>query len=203
MIALKIALEGQKATSKRLNYVAKNMDRNIKRAVSQEAHLLRRIIVMGVRRQAPGGTKFVPLNPKTIARKGSSKALINKGDLIRSINVFPMFGGQVYFVGVHKMSAAKKGIPMANIAEVMEFGTKDGRIPARPYLRPAFAQWKRGVDKRMMTRLVDSLGFGKPFLSAMKMKDKILTGSAGHSKKSAHEISAIYKKGGKLSWKIN
>jgi hypothetical protein len=203
MIGLKIAMEGHKATSDRVKRIAKTMKRNIDKSTAQEAHLLRRMIVMGIRRQAPGGKKFLPLQPETIKAKGSSKALIDKGDLIRSINVQPFAGGAAYFVGVHKMAGSKNGVPLANIAEVHEFGTRDGRIPERPYLRPAFAMWKKGIQSRMMTRLVDFMGLGKPALFALKVKDKILSDSTGKAKKFAHQVSAVYNKGGRLSWKIS
>lgn len=90
--------------------------------------------------------RFKPLAESTKARKGSSKALIDHGDLVRSINVTKVGGGD-FFVGVHRNVTARDGQPMVNIAEVHEFGTRDGRIPARPYLRPTYKIWAWDAER--------------------------------------------------------
>lgn len=199
MLGVRIVMEGRQAVSQRLNGWAKNMDRYVNRSVAQEAQLLRRMMVSGIRRQAPGGKKFLPISEATKKRKKSSKALIDKGDLIRSINVQPLFGGQAYFVGVHKNSGMKNGEPIANIAEVHEFGTKDGRIPARPYLRPAFSQWKKGNVARVKVRIMDQMGLGKVVrIAGLK---KVLADSNSKAKGFQHEIEGQYKRG-KLRWRV-
>ena len=104
-------------------------------------------IVSGV----PGGQTFAPLSPVTVARKGSSKPLVDKGDLVGSIT-YQVIDANNVFVGV------KKG-KEHNIAAVHEFGctisvtpkmraylhhqgihlkasTQYIHIPARPFLRP-------------------------------------------------------------------
>ena len=96
--------------------------------------------------------KFAPLHPATIARKHSSKPLIDHGDLIGSITYKVLDDNSSVFIGV------KRG-KEANIAAVHEFGCTIGvtpkmraylhyigihlkattqyiHIPARPYLRP-------------------------------------------------------------------
>lgn len=105
----------------------------------------------GIVSGAPGGQKFVPNSPMTIARKGSSKPLIDKGDLVGSIT-YQVVDSNNVFIGV------KKGKEV-NIAAVHEFGCTIGvspkmraylhyqgvhlkastqyiHIPARPFLRP-------------------------------------------------------------------
>ena len=116
----------------------------------------------GIVSGAPGGQKFAPLSPVTIARKGSSKPLIDKGDLVVSIT-YQVIDADNVFVGV------KKG-KEANIAAVHEFGCTIGvtpkmraylhhqgvhlrastqyiHIPARPFLRPVLlsSEFKAGV----------------------------------------------------------
>lgn len=150
----KILLEGHKATAKRIDKIASGMNNRIKQAIAQEAHILRKIIVTGIRSQKPGGKQFKPLDPATIAMKKSSKALIHRGDLIRSITVKSLPGGNSYFVGVHKMSRGKDGKSLANIAEVHEFGTKNGRIPARPFLQPSFDEWRKDAVERIKKNLI-------------------------------------------------
>ena len=105
----------------------------------------------GIVSGAPGGQKFAPNSSMTIARKGSSKPLIDKGDLVGSIT-YQVVDANNVFVGV------KKGKEV-NIAAVHEFGCTIGvtpkmrayfhyqgvhlksstqyiHIPPRPFLRP-------------------------------------------------------------------
>jgi len=163
-ILLNIVMTKASESQKKIDKVASNMDKYIDKALGKEAQLLRRIIVVGIRKQAPGGKPFKPLAPSTIAAKGSTKALINHGDLIRSINVKKISSG-IYFVGTHKMTKSKAGKSIVNIAEVMEFGTKDKRIPARPYLIPSFDEWKKGSQKRVLDSIVKQSGLDKKITS--------------------------------------
>ncbi len=116
----------------------------------------------GVVSGAPGGQKFVPNSSLTIARKGSSKPLIDKGDLVGSIT-YQVIDANSVFVGVKKGSEA-------NIAAVHEFGctirvtpkmraylhyqgvhlkasTQYIVIPPRPFLRPVLhgEEFRAGV----------------------------------------------------------
>ena len=163
-----------------------------RQALAQEAHLLRREIVMGIKNQAPGGgKKFEPLSPLTMAtrrlkrdKKGStrSKILQVEGDLVNGIAVIPQRPTTKAFIGVPRRTRNSDGRRLVDIAQVQEFGsspivititpamrrflarlfmTAGGSltgshggggqkgvivimIPERPFLRPAFASWKRG-----------------------------------------------------------
>lgn len=90
-------------------------------AVHREALRYEKEIKLGIRDQAPGGERFTPLSPITIHFKRSSKALIDKGDLLRSIGT-TKFGPTAYFVGVHRMAVSRSGKSLVNIAQVHEFG---------------------------------------------------------------------------------
>lgn len=212
MIGMKILMDGHQATQKRLQFIVGRMESSIHKAAGQEAHLLRTGIVKGIRAQRPGGKPFKPLADSTkAARKGggSSKALIDDGDLIRSIKVLPLFGGEAYFVGVHKMAVDKKGNELANIAEVHEFGTKDGRIPARPFLRPSFQAWSKGIESRMLARLLKIIGWSKLAAMGQGAAGKVLTDSmaqasaqAGKEKGSfSGEVNINYS-GGNVKFKV-
>ncbi|MCK5604398.1 hypothetical protein KAR91_21085, partial [Candidatus Pacearchaeota archaeon] len=148
-------------------------------------------------RQAPGGKPFRPLAESTKKRKKSSKALIDKGDYIRSVNVKDLGGGAA-FVGVHKEARNDAGDSLANIGEVLEFGTKDKRIKPLPHLQPSFDQWKKDAGKRTLVRLVASLGMEQ---QALGLGRRILTDSSGSG--FSGNISASFSKGGKLNWKIS
>lgn len=131
----------------------------IHRALNRVGVYVRDKIKWGIRDQAPGGKPFVPLSELTIRRKGSSKALIEHGDLIGAIT-FKLVGNDAVFVGLLRTARGKDGESLVNIGEVHEFGavvpvtpklrgffaavfgvhlkptTTALRIPARPYLRP-------------------------------------------------------------------
>ncbi|MBR0096877.1 MAG: hypothetical protein IJP88_06820 [Synergistaceae bacterium] len=117
-----------------------------------------KLIKEGIVSGAPNGVKFADNHPYTIARKGSSKPLINKGDLLGSVTYAVPEVNSV-FIGVKK--SAKGGANAANIAAVHEFGctikvtpkmraylhhnglhlkksTQYIHIPPRPFLSPIF-----------------------------------------------------------------
>lgn len=112
----------------------------------------------GIVSGAPGGDNFKPNHPYTIAQKGSSKPLINKGDLVGSVN-YKVLDNDRVFIGVNRQT--KNGKDVANIAAVHEFGcvikvtpkmraylhhnglhlkksTEYIHIPPRPFLSPIF-----------------------------------------------------------------
>lgn len=209
---MKIALEGHQAVVKQLQFVTKRMEMAIHQATGQESHLLRTTIVKGIRAQRPGGIQFKPLAPSTIARRkgrGSTKALIDDGDLIRSVKVMPLFGGESFFVGVHKQAVDKSGNNLANIAEVHEFGTKDGHVPARPFLWPSFNSWKMGIEARMLARLLKIIGWSKLKSMSGAGAAKLLTDSirqanavATREKNEFSGEARISFSGGKLTFKV-
>ena len=105
----------------------------------------------GIVSGSPSGEKFAALSSFTKGRKGSSKPLIDKGDLVGSVT-YQVIDSNNVFVGV------KKGKEV-NIAAVHEFGCTIGvtpkmraylhhlglhlkastqyiNIPPRPFLRP-------------------------------------------------------------------
>lgn len=111
-----------------------------------------REVKKGIVSGSPGGQTFTPLSAVTIAQKGSSKPLIDHGDLVGSVTYQVFNNNDSVFIGV------KKGKEVS-IAAVHEFGcsipvtpkmraylhyqgihlkasTQYVHIPARPYLRP-------------------------------------------------------------------
>jgi hypothetical protein len=103
------------------------LERATKQALLQEGHFFRNKIVEGLREQAPGGEPFEPLSPMTLATRkaegfGGSKALIRRGDLRNSVSVTA--DGERVFVGVLRSAVGKDGRPVANIAEMNEYGSE-------------------------------------------------------------------------------
>ena len=164
-------------------------------ALRQEAQLLRKEIVQGITKQAPGGEPFKPLSPLTLAARemkgrGGTKALMVRGDLRNAIAA--IVEGDEAFVGVPRKARGQDGKSVIGVAEVQEFGAgpivipmtpamrrflfallrkageeKSGgsgrgvvvvTIPARPFLRPAFKQFEKGVQKRFLGRVAVLMG---------------------------------------------
>ncbi len=98
----------------------------VEKALRQEGQLLRREIVEGITRQAPGGEAMRPLAATTIAARllkgfSGTKALIWRADLRNAIaSIYER--GQV-FVGVPRKARDRQGRPTVDIAELNEFGS--------------------------------------------------------------------------------
>ena len=159
--------------------------------VGQEAHLLRKIMVRGIRDQAPGGRPILPLADMTIKLRRlrgmrGRKALIARSDLLKSITAQKQ-GELSWTVGVHRGARTRDGRDLVNLALVHEEGTRwysvtvtprmhrfslflmsqgilgapwkvgtriRRKVPARPFLRPAWNEWIKDSQKRFHDRLV-------------------------------------------------
>jgi len=102
------------------------LQRAVQQATVKAAILLVREIQRGIRSQAPGGQPFAKLADSTIARKGSSKALIDTGFLIHSITHRILRDRA--FVGLLRTTVSRDGESMANIGAVMEYGGASVRV---------------------------------------------------------------------------
>lgn len=119
----------------------------LRTAVAQEAHFYRRKIIEGLREQAPGGKRFKPLSPATLAVRrfmgfGGTKALIRTGSLRNSVTV--RIVGDGAFVGILRTARGKNGQSLANIADIHEHGAGPYLIvmtdKMRRFLAAAFAR---------------------------------------------------------------
>lgn len=122
----------------------------IRQATIKNALLLVREIKRGIRSQAPGGKAFVKLAESTIARKGSSKALIDTGFLVNSITQRLLTDRA--FVGLLRGTVNKDGDDLVNIGAVMEYGATIQHptgavivIPPRPFLHPTMEKYREQI----------------------------------------------------------
>ena len=74
----------------------------------------------------------------------SNTTLIMGGDLINAVK-YDKKGWNEGFVGVNRNAESKDGTKLASLAAVHEYGTLNGRIPARPYIAPVVAQSEREI----------------------------------------------------------
>jgi hypothetical protein len=123
-------------------HLLQTMPVKLKAAVSvafrQEAELLRKQIVQGITKQAPGGKSFKELSALTQASRRlkrffGTKALLRRGDLRGAISA--IVRGEEAFIGVPRKARDKDGNPVIDIAELNEFGSKPIVIPITPKMR--------------------------------------------------------------------
>jgi hypothetical protein len=126
------------------------LSKALRQATIRNALFLVREIQRGIRSQAPGGNPFVKLAESTIARKGSSKALIDTGFLINAITQKIMTDKA--FVGLLRGTVNKDGEDMVNIGAVMEYGATIKHpggvtiiIPPRPFLHPVMEKYRNQI----------------------------------------------------------
>jgi len=158
-VAVRVSQTGewQKALSA-VNATSANLKKGIAKSLLQDGHYMRKRIVTGMRKQAPGGKKYKPLASTTIAvrrfrRFRGSKALIRGGDMRNSVQVKRI--GEAVFVGILRSKRSRDGRSLANIARLNEFGSKPIVIKITAKMRRfLFAVF----SKRKATRGVSGAG---------------------------------------------
>lgn len=95
-------------------------------------------------------SEWPPLKPATIARKGSSKMLVNHADLVNSINDVTL--GTMVFIGVPRTAKNQDGEELVNIAAVQVFGSEKQGIPPRDFMFTT----AREMDLWMKQQMVDA-----------------------------------------------
>jgi len=91
---------------------------------------------------------------KSSPRRLSEKMLIATGayrNAITSHKISPFHGE----VGVSRQEAYDDGEKIANIGQIMEEGTRDGRIPARPHWEPSAEAVESKIEKRFEKALAE------------------------------------------------
>lgn len=117
----------------------------------------------GIVSGAPGGQTFAPLSPLTIMRKGSSKPLIDKGDLLGSIS-YKVVDDDKVFIGVSDKEEAI-------IAAVHEYGCT---IPVTPKLRAYFHYQGIHLRNETVSLHIPSRKFLRPVLESEKFQKDII-----------------------------
>jgi hypothetical protein len=96
-----------------------------------------------------------PNAESTIKKKGSSKTLIDTGEMLGHVTHKQTEEGDSIIgeVGIFEEEIAKR-------AFINEFGTGDGRIPARPFLRPAFDETAPKAAEEMAAEIFKQIQNG-------------------------------------------
>ena len=104
---------------------ASQLPQAIEKSLAEEAQLVHREVVRGIRDQAPGGRRFRRLAASTRAMRrvagfSGSQALIRSGETVAAIRVISRRGGA--FVGIPKNARGSDGRPLARILRMNEEG---------------------------------------------------------------------------------
>ena len=119
------------------------MQSNLALATAKSAKRCEKYMVKGIAQTRP---EWDPLKPETIRRKGSSKPLVDHGDLMGNITSKKIMPA-THFVGVLRTAKNKKGDKLVDIGAVHEYGTHNGTIPPRPFIRPGLEESKDDTAK--------------------------------------------------------
>lgn len=141
------------------------VERNMQAATNRNGILLRDQIKRTIRDQRP---EWPDLADATIARKGSSKMLINFGDMLNSVN-YQIVDSKTFFIGVPKSSVNRDGDKLVDIAAVHEYGAEftlpNGGtvvIPQRAFIAPTLEAFKDDIME-IWVSAVDLAMKGKSF----------------------------------------
>lgn len=88
---------------------------------------------------------WAELKPSTIAQKGSSKKLIETGQLVESIDVTPL---DDLTYAITPKGSHSSGLSNSELAMIHEYGTN--KVPPRPFVQPTHAKVKPQVEKEVV-----------------------------------------------------
>ncbi len=120
-----------------------------------------RLIIKWIASQPSSWPKLSEDYQEWKSKKGLSNLMLRKSsDMINRITSDA--NENRAFIGVKKNAINKEGEKLANIAAVMEFGSKKRNIPARPFLSPA--------HRLMLRKIREDRLFQKFLLEELKRK---------------------------------
>lgn len=87
----------------------------------------------------------------------SEMTLVATSTYFRNITSKVGEDGMTAWAGVRRGVKTKEGEDVVDLAYVHEYGSEDGRIPARPLWRPVFTEGKESIHKKMKSLGADLL----------------------------------------------
>lgn len=118
-------------------------------ALKQEAKYVRKMLVTGLRKRAPGGKKLDRLSSSTLASRRflgikGNRPLIATGDFLDAIEVSKV-AADAYFIGVLTAAKTSKG---KSIASIIEFQEKGGMVAIKLTPKVLAFLRKSGMKRR-------------------------------------------------------
>jgi len=98
-----------------------------------------RIAVTHISRQDLNWKALAPATIASNIRQGYSENILVETSLYFQ-SITSWVDNDVVYAGVSKNIRTRSGTLLSNVAEVHEFGSRSGRIPARPLWRPTFKE---------------------------------------------------------------
>lgn len=176
-----MAVEGREGDWDKLKGIMEDFDQRLQRNAQKALRRAGEELASDIRTRILDGKDMKPLHGFTIEQKGSSKPLIDDGDLLGSVGM-RFIEELAVFVGVHRR--AEDGTDVAAIHE-REDGTRvpvthkmraffhsrgfhlkpettELFIPGRPFVKPAYLDFrKRKTAERLTAELVEETLGGK------------------------------------------
>jgi hypothetical protein len=120
----------------------------VEKATNENGLCLQRAIVETIDQQTMGGPPLTEAYVRWKAKKGHHPDKLDKSGALRSSIYYRNVAWNEGFVGVNRHEGNY------DIGWIMEFGTRDGRVPARPYIDPSVkrvkpvmdANWEKAVE---------------------------------------------------------
>lgn len=121
------------------------------KALRAEAEFFKAKIIEGIQSQSPGGRPLKPLSPYSVMMRQflgykGEKALIQRGDLLRSIGI-QQSGRDRFYVGVKRGATSSDGKDLVTIAEIQEKGAGPFVVKITPKMRAFLAMVFRKMNK--------------------------------------------------------
>jgi len=113
-----------------------------------------RLIIKWIERQPSSWPPLSDKYKRYKSKKGYSNLMLRRtGDMINRITSYAT--PEMVFIGVKKNVKYKNGEEIANVAAVMEFGSKKRNIPLRPFLSPAHSVMLRKIrEERLFQKML-------------------------------------------------
>lgn len=127
-------------------------------AVNKFARDLLRIVTRSLTTGIPpigGGVTWQPLSPSTIERWGQHSIYNLTGLYSRSVGLYSYKSRTLVGLPIGTRRASQKKLTLNQLALILEHGSKDGRIPARPVWGPSLAAagGKAKLKKSILTEI--------------------------------------------------
>lgn len=139
--------------ARRLDSASRNFDSKMKKSVGKAAVKLSTLVKKNITDGGEtAGEPFEALDPRTIARKGSSAPLIDHGDMRNSVKPtkVDLWG---WFVGITGEETGEDGASIAEYAAAHEYGAINSAgtemFPARPWFFPVVKKFKPELIKEI------------------------------------------------------
>ena len=130
------------------NIIIKSYNVSVKSFSREIVNMVKHCIINGI---PPKGVHWAKHAPLTIKRYGKHPLLNLSGKYARVIGVYK-YNKRVYIgVPLNLKLGGRKKLTMGALARILEFGTKDGKIPGRPLWAPTL---KAVGGKRKLSDLI-------------------------------------------------